>query len=598
MTTPTENHLDQALYFELLTRLTSSQDCAALACTCTRFAQFSVQCKKEYRELAKNNAHFGLFFANYCLAKHQVEALNYLWTQKTTQPYTYCKMPMSSGKTAIALVYCAEYARVHACSALIAVPTKALEVFANEAQKLTIGERVFIVKEGQTQLDFNQQGVVYVIDRSRRSKQLNLGLGKVECVFVDEAHTGESSLKNICSAVYLANEKQPTVQLVLMTASTKNNPNEVGKNLEISVLFRKEADSNHRYGNLRFEIYEPLLADFNKQLPNVYFYPCLLVPGSYYSAQAQPETLAKIEEEKVALLYDALNLYKEKFLVVCANKAVMNQVYESLQKLAQSVAKCYFLSDLLSTTARVAVVELNKFSESLNITTYRNLFLYDYEGTEQRARQCIGRLQRTTNNTSFLRVWILTKFSSLAFSVVPPQDMVDSYCFALSKREENKSNPSLSSTRALYFQPEMTLGEMTVLARKTACTNASRSWLQQQELHHYDAEDILAIVRQKPCTKTEARPGCFITEMEPILVKYRNEELKEEIKEEEADKEASVQEPEIEHLQEIVRNPRKRGLYKVEELRSFSKFYGISTAGKKEQLAERLLDILLKPDCG
>lgn len=258
-----------------------------------------------------------------------------------------------------------------------------------------------------------------------------------------------------------------------------------------------------------------------------------------------------------------------------------NIIYDHLQQLKYDVGYCKQQKLFSTHKQRIVILNMNKFSESINITTFSNLFLFNYNGNEECARQCIGRLQRTTNTTKVINVWFTSQNPSLLFSVIPPKSLVDDYTAYLGKKQG--SEIGLTHLNESLFVQDMSMYELTAICRKSIKPIKTQIWLDRNNTHKYTSDAILSIIKGT-ITQTKPTQGCLISNMKPILVKYHTLDTVEQVEVHD------TIEMDIVKLSQIIEAPAKRGSYTVAELKQFCLSKNLKVTGTKAELAKRLID--------
>lgn len=569
------------IFYEITRHLENPRDCQALACTC----QVMYQAQQQVAEIGNMHKrdHFGAYYNHIRLSTVQTDTLNHLHSLLEKEiKHCYCVLPMSSGKTLISLVYALERVKQTGRPALIAIPEKAFPTYTDDVEKF-FGKETITIWKGVVKNRYKSG--VYIVDRTRNFRNLQLAENDFSCLLVDEAHTGAQSRDFLYKKVSNTCQKGISLQLIMLTAAAKIDRHDKNKNI---VHYRVWKNTHTIKGHLRLAIYTPRV-DLTTHLADIEFYPCLLEAGSYYSAQATEaaqKRCKQVENEicfpsfykSLLILVDLLLVNNERLLIMTVQP---EKLVNLLADLSIPAVGCVAREELSSLTDRVVVLDLSKFSESLNITNFSNLFIFDYAGNAEKVRQCVGRLQRTTNTTRKIKVWITGRTASLVFSVIPPPTLINDYMQALDK--EQGAGIGITDLKALAFLPDLSLAEITVLCRKTTKPSCTVRWLLEKGTNVYEPSKILRMIRGNVC-ENAPQEGCLLIDMKPVFVSYRSGET------EMLEKPSIEYAFDVEKLKEIIVSPSSR-VYTLAELKEFCANYGLLVSGTKTVLAKRLLDL-------
>jgi len=555
--------------FHLIGTFTSSpRDYSAMCCVCKDWYSFSLDESTE--ALFVPDSVIG---EKIRLSNEQTAALDHLRSLlRKRNPNCYMSLPMSTGKTLISLLYCISRVKETGKNAIIYLPDKAMSTYQDEIRKFNLGKYM--------SSRLLPQGCDSKVIISRRPKPIEFKLKiPICCVFVDEAHTGYQSAQNIKYMVGNYNncnrgksEFSP-IQLVFMTAA--NNP----------------CSDDFNYYAPKIDI-SPLLADVN-------YYPCLTTKGGHYSVRVSKETKQSLppplplpEDDKIGTIIvqrlNRSNAVLAELLQTVKRVVIMyNQEYECpselLDHLGIKYKVCKNRSNLRDTESNVLLLSVAGFSESVNINNYSNLILFNYNGSEERARQCVGRLQRITNTAREINVWIISGCPTLAFSIIPPKDMIAEYKVVLGKTKDSLFG--LRDVPAQMFVPEMTLKETIVICRKSVSPKRSLEWL-ESERTHYSIQRISQFLKSKDYPEIEK--GCYLSQLHPIKVSYRSKEV---VEGDRGDEKSEINRKKLEFTRD---NPRSRDGYTVEELKMFCATCGVNRSGTKAEMVTRLMPQISK----
>lgn len=520
-------------YSEVVANLEYGIDSSALACTCRLFRDYHRDLKASLRFQVENEN--SLFYANYRLSDHQLKTLRHLLL--TEERRVLCLTPKGAGRKVTALVYAQELLK-RGESVIIAVPTESVASYCTTAERLGITVSPF---KKAIQTDAFRERLIYVLDRSNTYRMIDFESCGVGCLILDAPDKGQKSFLNFCQ-----DAARSSVRAVLLGANVGEEERANGY-LEVAGIARDQ-----QFFALRFSTYIPEMKKRVLFHPEIWFYLCLDAPGSYYSVQ--PETRRGIWSQDV--LQDIVRFRAKKPVVLCTGKKARLEV------------------EPLVSARYVEINHLN--TQLLGFTDY---IFYNFVGTEEKLRHLIDKLP--LHGEQPLRIWIITDTPSLAYSVVAPKEMVDSYQQYMGRFQS--TSQGLSSVSTKCYRRKLSLEEATVFARKSSFPKASADWLTLQEGTLYSPNEIVSIIREKKCLFLQGEEGCSVKDLEPIVVKAKESYEQEPI---------TNTEEENKELEIIVNNPTKKGLATVEELRRRCRLLGISPTGKKQELAQRLIDCL------
>lgn len=518
-------------YFAIVTQLDYGNDASALACSCRLLSEYhrDLRSTMQFRLEAEDS----LFYANYRLSDHQISTLRHLLLTEERQ--TICLTPKGAGRKITALVYANELYRL-GMSVVIAVPSESLTNYCVQAEHLGVPVSTF--KKAIKTENFSAKAI-YVVDRSNTYQEVDFERCGIGCLILDAPDKGKKSFLNFCQDVALCD-----LRTVLLANSISEEACERGC-FEVTGISRTK-----RFFSLRFATFVPEMKKRIVARPETWFYLCFDAPGSYYSVTT--ESKRGIWSQDV--LQDIVRFRAKKPAVLCMNKKVRLEI-EPL------ISARYFEMKHVS-------AQLSGFSDYI---------FYNFVGTEEKLRHLISKLP--WHQEQPLRIWIITDTPSLAYSVIPPKEMVDTYREYMARFQSSAHDISSVATKS--YKRNITLEEATVLARKSAFPKASADWLALQKGGTYTFDEIVSIIREKKCLFLDEESGCSVKDLEPVIVHTKSNYEPELVTD-------NVEERQ--ELEAIVANPTKKGLATVDELRRRCRLLGISPTGKKQELAKRLLE--------
>lgn len=528
--------ITKELYTELISRLDHGADCASLSCSCRLLHNYHKELKTESQFNPTSDGV--MFYANYRLSDHQVEMLQFL-TSGDEKKVSFIT-PTGSGRKVTALIH-AKYIFDSGRSAVIAVPSESVSAYVEQAAHLNISVVSFkkIIKSE----NFSEKAI-YVVDRSNTYQSIDLDECNIGCIIIDEPSKGKKSFYNFCEDISLSDK----IQAVLFMNSATNQEKECGY-FEAYLMNRRG-----QFVSIKYNLH---LSEIKKRvttLPEIWFYPCLEGAGSYYSVMPQNKTGVWNQD----VLQEIVKYRAKKPMVFCLTKKTRLEIEP-------------FVS--------ARYMEINRITDGNMPTGYSDYIFYNYVGTEERLRHIIEKLQLRVSRDQPLKIWIITNTSSLAYSVIPPRSMIESYRQYMEKNEASASGLSSVTTRS--YKKGISLEEMTVIARKSSFPSASSDWLSLHGDQTYDSKQIASIVRDKKCIFLGETEPSSIENLEPIIV---NQGLIQDVEEE------PCEDSNKKELEAIIASPKQKGLATVDELRRRCRLAGICSTGKKQELAIRLLE--------
>ena len=418
-------------------------------------------------------------YLNYKLNKDQFIVLNNLLSN--SNQYLYVNLPMSAGKTAIALIYCLkQLEKMKGGTALFVVPDKVLETAKIEIEKLTSGKKlfipIFVYNAGMKSSKIPLSGLV-VFGRSC-SAPIKYAQN-VHTIAYDEAHTGnQKPMQN----------KYKQAKFLLLSATTPtfdkfNNLSTLGQPIDV-------------VGHLSTSeiiLPETIIKIWCIQNHNKHFYKAhdkTYVTASLklfngvkpkYGARYESIPSRKYVIEGTALLIKCLAKIKDTgktFIFMCDggwfNETRFNR--ENIFKVLD-IKHVKSIAEVLATDSNILLGDMCDFSEGINLNMIENVIIVSGTTSPEKIRQCLGRVVRTTNKNKIINVYYICNFLVNVMASLVPKEIENEYRDLL-----NQKSLSLrpSSDIDKYFVPDMSFEELIVLSCCKGSFDNSVEWIENR----------------------------------------------------------------------------------------------------------------------
>lgn len=492
------NLVDLDSCFMIMLNVSSNRDFNALLCTCKTINKLWKKKRNMCKmSLSDNNSLLSLYgnfkgsvYGNYRLNDDQVNTLNHMWN--STNLALYVQLPMSTGKTAIGIIYCIERVKKLGGKALFLLPDKMMDTVKAEVYKL-LGDNI------------DTKGVV--ISSRRRFIYTYINIDKtINTIIMDEFHTGESSRNKITR--YIA-QNANGCQLIGLSAAVP----------KISNGYVTLFGSSHIYANTpyaKMEFYGHTSTQ-SMSLPSVRY--MILHTFRYdrdtlvtkWSLKPSKRTDKKYADElaQVHKLLDGVrydyDAYKNisrilaqvidniegRIFVIYGDDTYTEKVGNRRQNGYDTILQCFGSIDVYSIedvnkykNRRILHGTVRRFSEGVNLNMFQNLILIDISKTGEKVAQCIGRLQRTNNSASTINVYNITFCLSSALMGIVPRNCIDKYG---KFKGGSIGYRNLTKEQKTNLDIDMSIGEMLVTLTTFKNANKMVEWLGNEDaLNHFD----------------------------------------------------------------------------------------------------------------
>ncbi|CAK7994628.1 Hypothetical protein POVR1_LOCUS152 [uncultured virus] len=405
------NFLNEDCIVEIIRQVLQPKDFWSICCTCKILSKIP----ERYRSSMD-------FYFNYRLNPDQVITLQKV--MNSASPNIYVNLPMSSGKTALALICCLERVKAFQGSALYLVTQKVFETAKLEVEKLTRGRTMtipitFYDAKNHRKFDYHRSQVIVA---TRNCKSV-FRARDLHTIAIDEAHTG--SLWSIAG-----NFPQTPIKLILFSAAS---PTFNAKG-ELSNLYRPVEVIGHLSTQ---EMSLPqVVSHFYCSDPHTNFYR---EPKRNYIDLAEELTVGHTKGSTMgtALLLELLTEEVKGKTLILRHETVGSHVFwfNHQQTIQEGTAFLETLGlrfvrtlrEIEDSSDQAVVGGMNSFSEGVNLPMFENLILLCGYSTHERLRQCVGRLVRTTSHYKKINVYYLCESLSTPMLSSIPRELVETY---------------------------------------------------------------------------------------------------------------------------------------------------------------------------
>ena len=456
------------------------------------FWAMSITCKSLLKLYRKNMGLLGVYL-NYKPNSDQIRTLKQINSLKSQ--YIYVNLPMSSGKTALALIYCLERIKELQGSAIIYATQKVVETFKIEIEKLTRGKNLpvpIVVYDSKGGTTFPASSLVL---SSRNCRIPADFVPNLHTVVIDEAHTGTLSL--------LHNRLLRVNKFILMSAAAPTydtNGNFLSLGVPISVVGHLSTDEM-RLPTVNHHLYCTEPRNCHTKVPTNNFK--LVVDkllndnkldycegytrqGTYLLA----DILASVTGRTFVLCYDKsgsekfwfdhnmkYKVYEDQLQTNGMLKQKHVETMDLRMPIFEQLGMIYVnsLGEIMAHPEQKTFVgDMSRFSEGVNLNMFKNLILICGRCSPERLRQSVGRIVRTNNRNSEVNVYYITdSIEVVAMSIVSRELMAD-YLNHMGTKALN-----VATKRNVFYKPGMTPHETIVLSCKSAKPDKSVDFVQK-----------------------------------------------------------------------------------------------------------------------
>ena len=443
------------------------------ALTCT--------CKKMQSIIVRRFSEIGTYF-NYKLNSDQVNTLNAI--DASNEKYIYITLPMSAGKTALALIYCLKRVKKYGGSAVFYVTNKVLETAELEVKKLTAGKKcgtTIYVYTAQNKT-FYKEGIVI----ASRQCTVPFKMTNVHTVICDEAHMGslDRIVKGLPSAVtkmILLSAAQPVFNTAGELTSIKQKAEVIGHLctegmiLPEKNLYILSSNPNDCY------YVKPESVKHATDITDTYIRPeykfCQDLIDSDLIMQTAIflDVLQKLRGRTFICFYD-INPDYPCWFSVGAN-GFSDRDHDLRLPIFQELGITYVktLNDVMKTNSDLVAGDMSRFSEGVNLNMFKNLVLICCNANYERLRQTVGRIVRTNNKNKSVNIYYISSTLQNVLMSTVPRELEEEYCKLLGNKSLHLRNKSANGS----FRPNMSLHEICVLACNTKSKGKSLDWIEE-----------------------------------------------------------------------------------------------------------------------